>query len=182
MVKKFKTPVSESDHTLGPLNAPVVLVEYGDFECPYSGAAATVIEQLLSEYPRELYFVFRHFPLKGIHPTSEMAALASEAAHEQNQFWNMYHLLFDNQEHLSLKFIEMLARKLRLDMSQFMQDIKRLDLMEKVQRDYQVGIKSGVESTPSFYINDIKFEGSSSYSPLREAIENELRGRGSLHA
>jgi protein-disulfide isomerase len=168
--------INENDHYQGNLNAPVGLVEYGDFECPYSGVAARVIDQLLAEYDSNLCFAFRHFPLAGIHPEAEFAALSSEAAAEQNHFWEMHKLLFENQEHLSKNLIELLARKLRLDMDKFLHDMQRNELLEKVRSQHQSGKESGVEATPVIYINGQKYEGSSTYWPLREAIELELSG------
>jgi protein-disulfide isomerase len=180
MATKLMTPPSLNDHHQGTLNAPVVLVEYADFECPYCEVVASVIDQLRSEYRADLCFVFRHFPLNGIHPDAELAAMASEAADQQGQFWNMHQVLYKNQDHLSRDMIEMLARRLKLDMDQFHHDIQRYDLREKIKNDHRSGRESGVESTPSIFINGSRFEGSSSYWPLREVIETHLGGGESL--
>lgn len=171
---QLKIPVNENDHHKNSLRAPVILLEYGDFECPYCAVASTVISRLLQEYRSDLCFAFRHFPLKGIHPEAEMAAVAAEAAGEQDMFWEMHNLLFAGQENLSKKSIYMLAKKIRLDMDRFQIDMERYDLLEKVRSDHQGGIQSGVQSTPSIFINGFQFEGSTSYWPLKEAIEIEL--------
>lgn len=176
MSNQLKIPVNENDHHKNSLRAPVILLEYGDFECPYCAVASSVTDRLLQEYRSDLCFVFRHFPLKGIHPNAELAALAAEAAGEQEKFWDMTKLLFAQQENLSKKTVEMLARKIRLDMDQFQDDLGRFDLLEKVRSQHHSGTLSGVQSTPTFFINGMLFEGSSSYWPLREAIENELSG------
>jgi protein-disulfide isomerase len=170
--------IDDNDHYHGNLNAPVEIIEYGDFECPYSGVAAQVIDQLLTEYDSQICFAYRHFPLGGIHPEAELAAVASEAAAEQNHFWEMHKLLFENQANLSKNLIEMLARKLLLDMDKFIQDMQREDLLEKVRSHHQSGVRSGVEATPAIFINAQKYEGSSAYWPLRGAIELQLGGTG----
>lgn len=180
MSNKLKLPVNENDHHRNSLRAPVILLEYGDFECPYCAVASTVIARLLQEYRSDLCFAFRHFPLKGIHPSAELAAIASEAAGLQDKFWDMHNLLFAGQENLSKKSITMLAKKIRLDMDQFQIDMERYDLLEKVRNDHHTGIQSGVQSTPSIFINGFQFEGSTSYWPLKEAIEIELGSRESV--
>jgi protein-disulfide isomerase len=181
MGTKLRMPAYEMDHHLGPLKAPVTLVEYGDFECPYCGVVESVILQLIKEYRSDICFVYRHFPLSGIHPDAEIAALASEAAGKQDQFWEMHHKLFENQENISKDNIFNFARDLNLDMEQFEYDLQSYDIMEKVQNDVRSAKESGVESTPTFFINGIRFEESSSYWPLREAIEGHLRGADSAY-
>jgi protein-disulfide isomerase len=177
----LKLPANEMDHHLGPITAPVTLVEYGDFECPYCGVAESVVKQLIKEYRSDICFVYRHFPLSGIHPDAEIAALASEAAGKQDRFWDMHHQLFENQEKISKDTILNLAHLLNLDMEQYVYDLKSYEFMEKVQNDIRSGRESGVESTPTFFINGNKFEGSTSYWPLREAIEGYLSGADSAY-
>jgi protein-disulfide isomerase len=177
----LRMPANEMDHRLGPLNAPVTLVEYGDFECPYCGVAESVVGQLVKEYRSDLCFVFRHFPLSGIHPDAEFAAIASEAAGKQDKFWEMHRILFQNQEDISRDKVLMLARRINLDMDQFNHDLQSYDIIEKVKNDSRSASESGVESTPTFFINGIKFEESTNYWPLREAIEQQLGGAGSVY-
>lgn len=174
MSKKLKIPVNENDHHKNSLRAPVIILEFGDYECPYCAVAATVIDRLLQEYRSDICFAFRHFPLTGIHPSAELAAVAAEAAGQQEKFWEMHNLLFAGQENLSKKSIYMLAKKIRLDMDRFQIDMERYDLLEKVRSNHHDGIQSGVQSTPTIFINGIQFEDSTSYWPLREAIETEL--------
>jgi protein-disulfide isomerase len=179
MSNQLKIPVNTNDHHLNTLHAPVILLEYGDYECPYSAVATTLFSRLLKEYRTDLCFVYRHFPLKGIHPFSELAAVAAEAAGEQNKFWEYHELLFTNQEELSEEQIENLALKLELDMDLFQSDLGRYDLVEKVRSDHHGGIQNGVQSTPTIFINGFQYEGQTSYWPLREAIELELTGERS---
>ena len=177
----LRMPANEMDHRLGPLKAPVTLIEYGDFECPYCGVAESVVRQLVKEYRTDICFVFRHFPLSGIHPDAEFAALASEAAGKQDRFWEMHKILFQNQEDISREKVLMLARRINLDMDQLNHDLKGFDILEKIKNDTRSALESGVESTPTFFINGIKFEESTSYWPLREAIEQQLGGAESAY-
>lgn len=176
----LRMPPNQLDHHLGPLNAPVLLVEYGDFECPYCAVAISVVTQLIKEYKTDICYVYRHFPLKGIHPDAEIAAYAAESAGKQDKFWEMLNLLFENQEHLSNEIVFVLARQIGLDMGQFTHDIQSYEVAEKVHNDARSGHESGVEHTPTFFINGVLFEGSTNYWPLREAIEESLRGMDSI--
>ncbi len=176
MSSKLTIPVNENDHHLNYLHAPVILLEYGDYECPYSAVAAPKLNRLVKEYSSELCFAYRHFPLKNIHDYAEVAALAAEAAGQQNEFWRYHELLFDNQEHLSQKTFERLAKSLGLDLIKFKEDLGRYDLLEKVRSDHQEGNSSGVQSTPTLFINGFIYDGPTNYWSLKEAIEIELNG------
>lgn len=176
MSNKLKFPVNENDHHQNSLSAPVILLEYGDFECPYCAVAAPMISKLLKEYRRDVCFVYRHYPLKGIHPYAEVAAIASEAANQQDKFWEMHEYLFINQEHLSNENIDKIAQAIGLDVGLFQQDLGRYDLLEKVRSDQHGANLSGVQSTPTLFINGFQYEGATSYWSLREAVEIELSG------
>lgn len=169
---KLKTPPTTLDHHRGPLTAPVFLVEYGDFECPYCGAAYPVFERLIAEFKNDLCFVYRHFPLKNIHPHSELAARAAEAADQQKQFWPMHHLLFENQGALSSENILKMAEFLNLDLDRFHTDLRRDDLLQRLRADFNNGIRSGVNGTPTVYINDFRFNGPPLDKPLEEVIRS----------
>ena len=158
-MSKLKSPVSSSDHILGRLDAPVILVEYGDFQCPHCGAAFPVVKELEKKFGILLAVVFRHFPLAEVHPYAQAAAVASEAAANQGKFWQMHDLIFRNQNLLGLEMLLKLAESLQLNMKIFQQDFKDPALFEKVERHFESGIKSGVNGTPSFYINGDKYEG-----------------------
>lgn len=177
----LRVPANKNDHFLGPLHAPVVLVEYGDYECPYSAVVAPVLERLIREYKSSLCLVFRHYPLKALHSHSEYAALAAEASDRQGNFWQMHKLLFQNYDSISSAKIDQLAIDLDLNMNLFHKDLERQELKAKVEYDYLTGVQSEVNATPSIFINDLRYEGSSSYWPLRESIEQHLRGGESAY-
>lgn len=181
MTFTLREPADKNDHCLGPLHAPVVLVIYGDYECPYSAVAAPMIEKLAHEYKSNLCVVYRHFPMKTIHSQAEYAAKAAEAADRQGKFWQMHKLLFKNYDSLSTKKIDQLAEELDLNMNLFYKDIERQEIVEKIQNDILSGVTSEVSSTPSIFINDLRYDGSSSYWPLRETIEKSLAGGESAY-
>lgn len=177
----LKNHISEADHHLGSLYAPIKLLEYGDFECPYCSMTLPIVDRLLSEFKSKICFVYRHFPLSRIHPLAELAALASEAADRQGKFWPMHHLLFDDQDMLSAEHINELAETLRLDLDRFQQDLKSTELHEHLRRDFMGGIRSSVNSTPTFYLNDLRLNLPPTYDFLKHAIEIELEPQHRVH-
>ena len=171
----LKPPVGATDHCLGRANAPVTLVEYGDFECPHCGQAHPLLRRLVKEMGDRLQFVFRNFPLQQSHPHAYLAALAAEAAAEQNRYWEMHHLIFDNQDRLGGHFLLNLAGSLQLNLVQFGQDWKSGKSTTKVEKDFESGIRSGVNGTPTFFLNNnrmVTYDGS--YESLADAIQLEL--------
>ena len=171
---KLKPPVSAQDHMKGDSHATVVLVEYGDFQCPHCGAAFPIVNQIEKDYKDKLAFVFRHFPLAESHPYAQAAAVASEAAAKQGKFWEMHSLIFRNQDQLGLEMLLALAESLKLDMKTFQHDFKDPALFKKVEDSFESGIISGVNGTPSFYINGTKYNGSYDYESMTQAIEHAL--------
>jgi protein-disulfide isomerase len=171
---KLKPPVSPQDHVKGDLHAPVVLVEYGDFQCPHCGAAFPIVNQIEKDYKDKLAFVFRHFPLAESHPYAQAAAVASEAAAKQGKFWEMHSLIFRNQDQLGFEMLLALAESLKLDMKAFQHDFKDPALFKIVEDSFESGIVSGVNGTPSFYINGAKYNGSYDYESMTQAIEHAL--------
>jgi len=155
----LKIAVSQSDHVQGNLNAGLTIVEYGDYQCPYCGAAYPVLKKLMKEYGQQLKFVFRNFPLSEMHEYALAAAIAAEAAGLQNKFWQMHDAIYENQEQLNEQYLFTLAEKVGLDIQQFKADIRRAELTDRIEADFQGGIMSGVNGTPSFYVNAKKFEG-----------------------
>ena len=168
---KLKPPVSQQDHVKGDLHAPVVLVEYGDFQCPHCGHAYPIVKQIEKDFKDRMAFVFRHFPLAEAHPFAQAAAIASEAAANQGKFWEMHALIFENQRSLGLEMLLRLAESLKLDMTRFGHDFKDPKLFRKVEDSFESGILSGVNGTPSFYINGIKYDDSYDYESFTHAIE-----------
>jgi protein-disulfide isomerase len=171
----LKNPVTKSDHYLGSLNAQVVMVEYGDFECPFCASVSPIVNELIETYGSDLCFVFRQFPLTTVHPNAGLAALASEAASLQAKFWEMHHALIENHESLSAQTIFRIASELGLEMKQFRKDIDSEALEDLIQEDLSSGIRSGVMGTPTFFFNGLRHEGVPSFEAMAAIIE-EIRG------
>lgn len=167
----LRIPASEYDHHRGTIDSPISIVQYGDYQCPYSAHLAPDLDRLFEEYTGIICHTYRHFPQVGIHEFSEISALAAEAAAKQDMFWQMHQLLYANSENLSFEMMRLLARSLRLDMNDFEMDMKSFDFFEKIKNDYRGGVESGLVTTPTLFINSVLYEGSSSYLPLKEAIE-----------
>jgi protein-disulfide isomerase len=153
------SPVSKDDHVQGNLTAQIELVEYGDYQCPHCGQAYNIVKYIQSELGDSLKFVFRNFPLKKVHPLAMIAAIASEAAGQQGRFWEMYDLLFENQVKLSNNSILLFAEQLGLDVGDFKTDLTSPEPERKVLSDFESGLRSGVNATPTFFINGEKYEG-----------------------
>ncbi len=170
-------PVSAHDHAEGPADAPLTLVEYGDYQCPYCGAAYPVVKRLQKKLGKKLRFVFRNFPLTQAHPYALIAAEAAEAAALQGKFWEMHDLLFEQQTFLDPEVIPSWAKKIGLSLEKFRNDIKRGVVEKRIQEDRQTGIRSGVNGTPTFFINGTRYDGSPNYGSLLAALESELELR-----
>lgn len=163
------------DHIQGPDGAAVTLVEYGDYECPYCGMAHPIVRSLQREFGDRLRFVFRHFPLTELHPHAEHAAEAAEAAAAQGRFWEMHDTLFAHQKHLGDSAIRNLAEGIGLDGVQISDAIQQHRFQSRVQEDFESGVESGVNGTPTFFINGVRFEGSwNDQAEFREAIAEEI--------
>lgn len=179
---QLNQPVTERDHTLGPANAPVTLVEYGDFECPHCGAAFPVIEHLRKELGDRLRFVYRHFPLE-MHEYAQIAAEAAEAADSQDAFWKMHDTLLRHQSELDVPHLLHYAGRLGLNEAQVQRELSAHLHRDRVQADMLSGSRSGVHGTPTFFINGVRYEGG--MDGLRDALEQaagqgqrNLRARG----
>ncbi|SRR6266404_1016994 len=153
----IKPQISEFDHVEGKKDAPVELVEYGDYQCPYCGEAYPIIKNIQKELGERLKFIFRNFPLKKIHPDALKAAIASEAADLQGKYWQMHDLLFENQKSLNPHSLLLYADELNLNMDQFEADLVDQRLEKKVLDDFYSGLRSGVNATPTFFINGEKY-------------------------
>ena len=168
-------PINDKDHVVGEGNATVTLVEYGDFECPYCGQAHPVVEEVRKIEGNKLKFVFRNFPLSQVHPHANRAAYAAEAAAKQGKFWEMHDLLFDNQFAFEDSDLTTYAQNLDLDMRQFAEDMRSEEIAKKVKDDFLSGVNSGVNGTPTFFINGTRFDQPSEVEFLREAIESTAK-------
>lgn len=172
--------ISDSDHVKGNKNAQVTLIEYGDFECPYCREAYPIVETIQELKKSDLRVIFRNFPLSEIHPNAKHAAYAAEAAAKQGKFWEMHHLLFKNQEALEDQDLLNYAKELNLNIQQFKKDKDSEEIAKKVENDFMSGVKNGVNGTPTFFINGIRFDKSYELDLLLEAIdriENKKRRR-----
>lgn len=178
-------PVSEDDHFQGSLDAPVVLVEYGDYQCPYCGRAYYVVKTLQEFFADNLCFVFRNMPLTQAHPYAQLTAEAAEAAGAQGRFWEMHDGLYENQSALSPELIQALALALDLDNARFEEDLATHRFHGRVRRDFMGGVRSGVNGTPTFFINGERFEGYADEEELGAAIEQAIHqprsGRETSH-
>jgi protein-disulfide isomerase len=172
MQARLSLPVSKRDHILGPEDAPITLVEYGDFECPYCGAAHSILKEVLEVMADDLRFVFRHFPLTQIHPHAEAAAEAAEAAGAQDRFWDMHDLLFENQQTLDSRRLVRFAEQLGLDTVRFVREVQEQAHQERIREDFSSGVRSGVNGTPAFFINGVRYDGSWQLGPLLTALES----------
>jgi protein-disulfide isomerase len=172
MQPRLSLPPSKRDHILGPEDAPVTLVEYGDFECPYCGAAHLILKEVLDVMTDDLRFVFRHFPLTQIHPRGETASEAAEAAGAQGQFWDMHDLLFENQQTLDSRHLVRFAEQLGLDTVRFVREVQEHAHHERIRDDFSSGVRSGVNGTPAFFINGVRYDGSWELRPLLTALES----------
>jgi protein-disulfide isomerase len=170
-IPRLAVPVSERDHIQGPPTAAVTLVEYGDYECPYCRAAHYVVQDVQSLVGDDLRFVFRNFPLVEIHPHAEMAAEAAEAAGAQGKFWEMHHQLFENQTALELPDLISYAQTLGLDVPRFERDLVEHRFADRVLEDLISGARSGVNGTPTFFINGRRYEDSYDEATLLAALE-----------
>jgi protein-disulfide isomerase len=171
-VPTLTPPINDRDHIIGPPVAPVNLVEYGDYECPYCGAAHPVVKEILRRLRNELLFVFRHFPLTRVHPHAQRAAEAAEAAGAQApaRFWQMHDLLFEHQDALDDESLVVYAQTIGLDIPRFVRDLETGAHAAKVRMDFLSGVRSGVNSTPTFFINGVRHDGGNDLESLLAAI------------
>jgi NhaA family Na+:H+ antiporter len=179
---RLTEPVSERDHTLGPQNATVTLVYYGDHQCPHCRQAFPIFQELGRQLEGRVRFVFRYFPLTTIHPQAELAAQAAEAAAAQNKFWEMTGHLFEHQDALNFESLVAYAGELGLDVPRFRQELIEGIYRERVQQDFVSGVRSGVNGTPTFFINGMRYDGAWDLDSLLEAIEKPLGVRLHLMA
>lgn len=167
--------VNSNDHIWGNMNAPLELVEYGDYECPFCGQAHPIVKSIKEKLGADIKFVFRNFPLRKIHPNAYPAAVATEAAALQGRFWEMHDIVFENQKTLEPESILFFADKLGLDIERFQKDILDETLFLKARKDFESGMKSGVNRLPAFFVNGKKFNGDWSKNELLQYLERERR-------
>jgi protein-disulfide isomerase len=165
-------PVSLTrDHIRGPVDAPLTLLEYGDYECTFCGVAHPIVKAVEAQLGNRLRFVFRHFPLTTVHPHAELAAEAAEAAGSQGAFWQMHDVLYANQQHLEGPQLLVYAATLGLDINRFGNEVTEHAYLRKINEDFISGVRSGVNGTPTFYINGARHDGAWDYASLLAALQ-----------
>jgi len=177
---KLKVPVTQRDHSLGPANAPITLVEYGDYECPHCARAHSIVGALRDHFAGELRFVFRHFPLAQIHPNAQVAAQSAEFAGAHGKFWEMHDGIYENQEQLGFPLLFALAAALGLAEAELREALETSEYEPKVRADFLGGLHSGVNGTPTFFINGERHDGSYEFVSLLAAIEAQLHAGAPL--
>ena len=186
----LKRPAQKDDWVKGSLDAGVTLIEYGDFQCPFCGEAYWELERLNDAAGDRLAFVYRHFPLVQVHPYAQIAAEAAEAAGAQGRFWEMHGTLFENQADLRPESLLQYAQALGLDMERFSDDLEQHRHRSKVRRDFMEGVRSGVNGTPTFFVNGERYVGPNTAEGLLAALQGQpteasgysLCGDAGLHA
>jgi protein-disulfide isomerase len=167
-------PVTKSDHIRGPFNAPVTLLEYGDYECPYCGMAHPIVIRVLKHFGPRLRFCFRHFPLTQAHPNAEPAAEAAEFAGAHKQFWAMHDGIYANQAVLGMPLLLSLAAHLGLPREGLIRAVTDQEYADKIQQDFMGGVRSGVTGTPTFFIGNQRHDGGFDFNTLVAAIDAQL--------
>ena len=167
---QLTTKVSDRDHAEGAADAPVTLVEYGDYECPHCGRAYPIVKEIQERLGNQLRFVFRNFPLAELHPHAQHAAEAAEAAAAQGHFWEMHDALFEHQRALDDAHLVQYARAVGLDERRFTDALTSHEFTARVRRDFIGGVRSGVNGTPTFFINGVRYDDSWDVATLVSAV------------
>jgi protein-disulfide isomerase len=178
----LRPAISEHDHVAGRADAPLTLVEYGDYQCPHCAAADLVVRALQGAFGAELRFAFRNFPLTEVHPAAEPAAELAESAALQGKFWEAHHALFawsreNGPETLGLEAFEAIALTLGLDPQRIEEDVGGHRHLERIRNDFSSGVRSGVNGTPTFFINGQRFDGPPAVKDLTAALKAVLSAR-----
>lgn len=171
---KLSIAVSSKDHRQGDPAAPCTLVEYGDYQCPSCGQAYPIVKRVQKHFGKRLSFVFRNFPLSQMHPHAESAAETAEFAAAHDKFWQMHDLLYENQDRLGAELYAGLAQELHLVPAQLIEALETKEFQARVRADFSGGVRSGVNGTPTFFINGVRHDGSYDYASLVEAIDQVL--------
>lgn len=172
---RYEVPVSEDDAALGPADAPITIIEFADFQCPYCQRhAQETYPRLLEQYGDQIRFVYKDFPLSSIHPAAYSAAIAGTCALEQDKFWEYHDLLFSGRLELGRDNYLAYAAELGLDIDAFTTCFDEETYAQSVQEDYNFGTDLGVSSTPTFFVNGIAVVGAQPFSLFAEIIDYEL--------
>jgi protein-disulfide isomerase len=174
-MSQLRVPIGPDDHVQGNASAPVTLVEYGDFECPYCGTAYRTLKELQKRMGESLRFVFRNFPLAEVHPHALAAAEAAEAAGAQGKFWQMHDVLFEHQTALGLTHLVAYAKQLGLDVPRFSKELETHAFQERVEEEFRGGIRSGVNGTPTLFVNATRYDGALELESILNALQAVAR-------
>jgi protein-disulfide isomerase len=169
-IEQLTVPLGNRDHLIGRPDASATLLEYGDYECPACGQAQPVVGAVLSEVGDRICFAFRHFPLSNVHPHAEGAAQSAEGAAAQGKFWEMHAALFENQDALDYDDTSEYAAGLGLDANRLVREVMAGQYANRVREDFQSGIRSGVNGTPTFFINGLRYDGPFAAEPMVMAL------------
>ena len=167
-------PDPERDHFQGSADAPIKLLEYGDYECPFCGDAHAMVHEIQRRLGDDLLFAFRNFPLTNVHPHAEHAAEAAEAAGEQGNFWGMHDLLFENQSALEDEDLAAYAAELGLDATRLIRQVARKIYAPRIHEDFESGVRGGVNGTPTFFINGERYDGVPDVKNLLSVLTAQL--------
>jgi protein-disulfide isomerase len=174
-VEAFIAPVvTADDHVRGPADAPITLIEYGDFECPYCRGAFRDVRRLIDRHPSEVRFVFRNFPIPQLHPHAEQAAEAAEAAGAQGHYWEMHDLLLQPYAHLDIDELVTYAEVIGLDIPRFRRDVSDVLYAPKIQRDIEEGLRNGVNATPKFFVDGERVDGKVPLENLEQMVADAV--------
>jgi protein-disulfide isomerase len=167
-------PVGPEDHSRGPLDAKITVVEYGDYQCPYCGQAYPIVEKLLSTFAESMRLIFRNLPLADVHPHAEAAAEMAEAVGLQGKFWEIHDVLYENQRDLSDAALRRYAEGVGADVADAAKAIAGGGPSRRVEDDFEGAIRSGANGTPTFFVNGLRYDGSWMYEPFAEYLSQQL--------
>ena len=170
-MSRLSIPVTDADHAVGPADAPITLVEYGDYECPYCRAAHPVVKEVERRLNGQLCFAYRHFPIVNAHPHAVRAAQAAEAAGAQGQFWLMHDRLFESTAGLEDETLVRLAVQIGLDARRFVSDLAADQYLDRIREDMSSGARSGVNGTPTFFVGGVRHDGPHDAVSLMAALQ-----------
>ncbi|WP_263355142.1 DsbA family protein [Acidicapsa acidisoli] len=178
----LKNPVGSQDHIQGNAKAPCTLVEYGDYECPNCGEAYPLVKQIQEHFGEQLRFVFRNFPMTNLHANAQAAAEVAEFAGTKGRFWEMHDLMLENQKRLGDDLYTELAKKLEIDPAALHESLEKKTFTKHVRDDFSGGMRSGVNGTPTFFINDRRHDGPKDFGHIVKAIDDAIAAKSSTSA
>jgi protein-disulfide isomerase len=174
----LKLPVGDRDHVQGNADAKATLLEYGDYQCPYCGEAYGIVKRVQEKFGSDLRFVFRNFPLTEVHPKAEFGAELAESSSDQGKFWEMHDYIYEHQQYLSNEdfFLQFAESKLGLDAQRIKKEVATHAHLPSIREDFISGVRSGVNGTPTFFINGSRHNDDYQFGTLVSAIERALKG------